>query len=518
MNRSEKGPVVLCILDGWGKRAETDANAIAQAQTPTWDRMCATYPTGEMVCHGEDVGLPEDQMGNSEVGHLNLGAGRIVWQDLPRINTAIADGSLAQNTNLRTFIEKLRTSGGACHLVGLMSPGGVHAHQAHAFALAKIVSRAGVPVRIHAFTDGRDTAPASAADDMTRLDANIADLPDTRIASVCGRYFAMDRDNRWDRVIKAYDLICDAIGVEAVDARDAVEASYAAGITDEFIEPVVITPKAPIEDRDGLLFINFRADRARQLLDAFLRPDFEGFPRRRRVKLTAALGMVSYSTTLDAQLPAIFPPDHLSATLGETISAAGRSQLRLAETEKYPHVTFFFNGGRETPFPQEDRILAPSPQVATYDLAPEMSAKDITRHLVESLRLRRHDAIIVNFANGDMVGHTGKLDAAITACATVDQCLTEIEHAVLEANGAMLVTADHGNCEMMIDPKTGEPHTAHTLNPVSTVLVSTNTPGVSLRNGRLADVAPTILDLLGIPQPPEMTGETLCVRRQASLA
>ena len=502
------GPVVLCILDGWGWRAETDANAIALASTPNWDRMTKTWPTAELACSGEDVGLPAGQMGNSEVGHLNLGAGRVVWQDLPRINRAIADGSLASSPVLNAFITQLRASGGTCHLVGLVSPGGVHAHQDHIVALSKIVAGAGVPVRIHAITDGRDTPPKSAVRSIETLEAALSGIDNVSIATLCGRYFAMDRDKRWDRVARAYDLIVSGKGDVFETATKALQTAYDADVTDEFVPPTRHKTYPGMTDGDGILHANFRADRVRELLSALVDPNFDGFTRARAVSLAAILGMVAYSDELNRFCPAIFQPTHLANTLGQVVAKAGLRQLRAAETEKYAHVTYFFNGGEETPYAGEDRILVPSPKVATYDLQPEMSAPELTGRLLEAITDGAYDLIVVNYANGDMVGHTGDLDAAIQAAECVDTCLGQIEAAVIGARGVMLVISDHGNCETMFDPATGMAHTAHTLNPVPAILV--NGPDQArLHGGRLADVAPTLLELMAVAQPDEMTGTTL---------
>ncbi|MEM9028545.1 MAG: 2,3-bisphosphoglycerate-independent phosphoglycerate mutase [Pseudomonadota bacterium] len=502
-------PIVLCILDGWGLRRERQDNAIALAATPNWDRMLASWPTGTLRCSGEDVGLPSGQMGNSEVGHLNIGAGRVVWQDLPRINRAIAEDQLRQSSELVAFADKLRASGGTCHLVGLVSPGGVHAHEDHIVALAKAVSERGVPVRIHAITDGRDTPPNSGRDCLARLQASIAEFRDVSIATVCGRYFAMDRDKRWERVARAYDLLVSAKGDAFDDALDVIAASYAQGTTDEFVTPARHTSYNGMGDGDGILCANFRADRVRQLLAAILDPDFDGFARTSIVDLGAALGMVAYSDHISQFCPAIFAPTHLENTLGDVVANAGLRQLRAAETEKYPHVTYFFNGGVEPPLAGEERILVPSPKVATYDLKPEMSAVELTNKVIAAIETQRFDLVVINYANGDMVGHTGVLDAAVRAVACVDMCIGRLEQVVKSAGGAMLVTADHGNCELMFDRALGAPHTAHTLNLVPTILVNGSEGCVSLANGRLADIAPTLLDLLGIEQPPEMTGASL---------
>lgn len=507
---STQRPVVLCILDGWGLRAERDDNAIALGATPNWDRLIQSCPFGQLACSGEDVGLPDGQMGNSEVGHLNLGAGRIVWQDLPRINRAIHDGSLAESPSLSAFIAKLKASGGACHLVGLISPGGVHAHQEHVAALARIVSAAGVPVHIHALTDGRDTPPRSAAEYVAQLEQAIGTLDNVAISTVCGRYFAMDRDNRWERVSRAYDLMVSGIaGGTFDDAGSAIQTSYAAGVSDEFLEPVRRNDYHGMSDGDGILYANFRADRVRELLSAILEPNFDGFERSRTVGLAAALGMVTYSDRLGEICETIFPPEPIANTLGEVVARAGRFQLRAAETEKYPHVTYFFNGGEETPNEGEERLLVPSPKVATYDLQPEMSAPELTKRLAEKIRSDTFDLFIINFANGDMVGHTGDLDAAKKAVETVDASIGILEEVIGEVGGSMLIIADHGNCELMFDRMAGVPHTAHTLNPVPAVLVNCQRAGATVGDGRLADVAPTILDLMGIEQPEEMTGRSL---------
>jgi 2,3-bisphosphoglycerate-independent phosphoglycerate mutase len=498
-------PVMLVILDGWGLRDEVADNAVHQAKTPIFDALMRERPRAQLRTFGADVGLPEGQMGNSEVGHLNIGAGRVVLQDLPRIDAAVADGSLAANPALIRFIEALRASGGTCHLVGLLSPGGVHAHQDHAVALARVLTAAGIPVCLHGFTDGRDMPPRSAA---TCVAAVGPALPKgARIVTLCGRYFGMDRDRRWERVQTAYDALVDARGTRFDRAGQAIAASYAQDVSDEFMRPAIIGDYAGMRDGDGILSFNFRADRTRQILEALLDPDFAGFARARTVRFAAALGIVQYSVEIDAFAETLFGPLDLPNGLGETVSRAGRTQLRMAETEKYPHVTYFMNGGREAPFEGQDAVLVPSPKVATYDLQPEMSAPELTDRAVEAIGSGRYDLIILNFANPDMVGHTGSLAAAVTAVETVDTCLGRVVDAVSKQGGALLVTADHGNCEMMRDPETGEPHTAHTLNPVPAILVGR--AGTSLADGRLADVAPTLLDLMGLDQPAEMTGRSL---------
>lgn len=498
-------PVMLMILDGWGWREEAANNAVLLANTPNFDRLWASSPHAFLDTSGLDVGLPTGQMGNSEVGHLNLGAGRVVMQDLPRINRAIEDGSIGQALEASGLIAALKASGGACHLLGLVSPGGVHAHQDHAVALAHLLVAHGIPVRVHIFTDGRDTSPQSAADYVRAFAAALP--PQAVIASLSGRYYAMDRDNRWERVEQAWRALVLGEGRSFPDAQAAVTAAYADGVNDEFIKPAVIGSYAGMQDGDGLLSFNFRSDRIREILGAVLQPDFAGFARPRRPQLARAVSMTSYSAELDTLMPALFSAQTLANGLGETVSKAGLAQIRMAETEKYPHVTYFFNGGEETPYPGEDRVMVPSPKVATYDLQPEMSAPELTAKAVEAISSGRYDLVVLNFANPDMVGHTGVLAAAIKAVETVDAGLGRIADAVLAAGGAVLVTADHGNCELMVDPVTGKPHTAHTTNPVPLMLVGGD--AAALADGRLADIAPTLLALMGLEQPAEMTGQSL---------
>ncbi|MBC7907938.1 MAG: 2,3-bisphosphoglycerate-independent phosphoglycerate mutase [Rhodospirillaceae bacterium] len=501
-------PVVLCILDGWGHRDDPTDNAIAMAETPNWDRLTATCPRALLKTSGLAVGLPEGQMGNSEVGHMNLGAGRVVMQDLPRIDLAVADGSLAANPVLVDSIAKVKAAGGAMHVMGLLSPGGVHSHQDHLAALAKIVSHAGVKVWVHAFLDGRDTPPSSAKDYLARFLADVAGH-NVAVATVSGRYYAMDRDKRWDRVQLAFDALMCAKGPVAAEPLGAVEASYQAGKTDEFVLPVVIDGYPGMQDGDGLLMGNYRADRAREILHTLVDPAFDGFARAKTVRFAAQLGLTEYSSALNAFLVPLFPAETLTKLLGEVVSDAGKTQLRIAETEKYAHVTFFFNGGREQVYPGEDRILVSSPKVATYDLQPEMSAPEVTDKLVEAIGSGKYDLIVVNFANGDMVGHTGIIPAAIKAVETVDGALGRLEAAIKAAGGTMLVTADHGNAELMVDPDSFEPYTAHTTGPVDLLLVNPPAGITALADGKLADVAPTLLSLLGLPQPAEMTGRSL---------
>jgi len=512
-NPVAKKPVVLCILDGWGIGSTEADNAPLLADTPNFDRIWSACPHATLTTFGHDVGLPDGQMGNSEVGHTNIGAGRVVAMDLGMIDLAIEDGTFFDNPALHDFIARVKQAGGRAHLAGLASPGGVHSHQSHMIAAAKALSEAGLQVVVHAITDGRDVAPSSAADQLDALDAA---LPDgARIATVTGRYFAMDRDNRWDRVERAYRVMMqgegDAEQPRASTAAEVARAAYAAGTTDEFIPPCVLeqdgAPYEGMTDGDGLFFINFRADRAREILAAIADPQFEAFDVASRASLSACLGMVDYSKAHGAYMTTMFPKQDIANTLGAWVAAKGLRQFHIAETEKYPHVTFFLNGGKEPPEPGEDRYMAASPKVATYDLQPEMSAAEVTDHLVDAIE-GAYDLIVVNYANPDMVGHTGDLQAAIRACEAVDAGLGRALAAVEAKGGAMIVTADHGNCETMIDPATGGPHTAHTLNPVPVVVVGAP-EGSTLRDGRLADLAPTALRLMGLEAPPEMTGRSL---------
>lgn len=505
-NASRPKPVLLLILDGWGHREERADNAIALADTPNWDRLLAQCPHSLIHTEGRFVGLPDGQMGNSEVGHMNIGAGRIVYQDLTRIDAAIEDGSFFANRELLAACAAPRL-----HLLGLLSPGGVHSHETHLFAMLEMAAREGVPeVFVHAFLDGRDTPPRSATDSIARLQAHCQALGNARIASLCGRYYAMDRDRRWERVQRAWQAIVEADAARCADTAAAgLQAAYADGENDEFVLPTVIAGGARIEDGDAVLFMNFRADRARQLSAAFVDPEFRGFARARVPALARFICLSQY----DAQLPApvAFPPVDLNNTLGEVIANAGLSQLRIAETEKYAHVTFFFNGGREAAFAGEDRILIPSPKVATYDLQPEMSCPQLTTKLVARILSGRYDLIVCNIANPDMVGHTGVLPAAIAAVQAVDTALGAIRAAIESVGGTMLVTADHGNLELMRDPQTGQPHTAHTVGPVPLVLLGVE---ADLRSGgALRDLAPTVLALMRLPQPAQMTGQSLLLSR-----
>ena len=512
---SRPRPVVLCVLDGWGHRLETRDNAIAMAATPAYDRMLARWPHSLLAASGAAVGLEDGQMGNSEVGHMSLGAGRILVQDLPRIDAAIADGTLSAAPALADLVAKLRRSGGTCHLMGLLSPGGVHAHQRHIAVLARLLAARGIDFVVHGFLDGRDTPPKSAAE---HLAAFAAAAPSATIATLSGRYFAMDRDHRWPRVARAYAAIAAAEGAPAGDWREALKRAYAAGQSDEFVVPAVIGAYAGIKDGDGVLMANFRADRVRQLLSALVEPDFEGFARPAPPALAAACGMVSYSERLDARFSRVLEPVLVDEPFGAVIAAAGMRQLRLAETEKYAHVTFFFNGGAEGALAGEDRVLVPSPKVATYDRAPEMAALEVTARLEAAIESQNYDFVLVNYANPDMVGHTGNLDAAVTAVETVDACLARLESAVTDAGGALVVTSDHGNVECMREPGSDEPMTAHSTAAVPLIVGPAALGIARLDDGRLADVAPSLLALLGLPQPAAMKGRSLIGRASDAAA
>ncbi len=496
-------PVVLCILDGWGKRAGEVGNAPILAKTPAFDRVMQG-PNAELITHGPDVGLPKGQMGNSEVGHTNIGAGRVVAMDLGAIDLAIEDGSFFDNAALVDWAKNLKASGGTAHIIGLVSDGGVHGHVVHIQAALKAVADHGVPVVLHAVTDGRDVAPKSGVGFLTELSANMP--AGVTIGSVCGRYYAMDRDNRWERVETAYRAMVDGAGPKGSDAVAVVEAAYADDVTDEFVPATVLGDYAGMAAGDGVFCLNFRADRAREILAAIGDPAFDGFDVGARPDLSL-LGMVNYSDAHNEYMTTCYPKQEIKNTLGAWVASKGLRQFRVAETEKYPHVTFFLNGGIETPEAGEDRFMAPSPKVATYDLQPEMSAAEVTEAFVGAIK-DGYDLIVCNYANPDMVGHTGDVDAAVAACEAVDAGLGAVLEALESAGGAMIVTADHGNCETMVDPETGGPHTAHTINPVPVALVG-GPEGAQLRNGRLADLAPTLLDLMGLDLPPEMTGTSL---------
>lgn len=499
---------ILAIMDGYGLRQDGDHNATKLARTPHLDAIFRSFPLAPIRTSGRDVGLPAGQMGNSEVGHLNIGAGRIVYQDITRIDRVIEEGDFFQSPALLTLLDDLRAGGRYLHLLGLVSTGGVHSSLDHLRATLELCRRQNFHrVVLHAFTDGRDTSPMSGLGYLRQVEQWMREIGVGRIQTVSGRYYAMDRDKRWARLEKAYRAICDGEGNSAPTAADAVQASYDAGVTDEFIVPSVITGGDPVRltSEDGVFFFNFRADRARQLTDALTDPAFAHFTAP--VKVRRYVTMTRYRE--EYEFPVVSPPQKLTNILGQLVSEAGLKQLRIAETEKYAHVTFFFNGGEETPFPGEFRILIPSPKVATYDLQPEMSAPGVTQHLVEAIHSGQYDLIVVNYANCDMVGHTGVLVAAVQAVEAVDEAIGRVWEAARERGYAMLLTADHGNAEELWDPSTNGPHTAHTTNPAPVVLLS-SLPDVRLRNdGRLADLAPTVLQLIGLPQPPEMTGQSL---------
>ena len=503
-------PLVLIILDGFGHSEIPEHNAIFAANTPVYDRLRATQPHGLISGSGMDVGLPDGQMGNSEVGHMNLGAGRVVYQDFTRVTKAIRDGEFFENPVLTAAVDKAASAGKAVHILGLLSDGGVHSHQDHLVAMAELAAQRGADkIYLHAFLDGRDTPPRSAQSSIELLDTTFAKLGKGRIASLIGRYFAMDRDNRWDRVSAAYNLIVDSAAEYTADSAQAgLEAAYARDESDEFVKATRIGEAVKVEDGDAVIFMNFRADRARELSRAFVETDFNEFPRARLPHLAAYIGLTQYSAKIPA--PAAFAPSSLNNVLGEYLAKNGKTQLRIAETEKYAHVTFFFSGGREEPFEGEERILIPSPKVATYDLQPEMNAPQVTDRIVEAIEQQRYDVIVVNYANGDMVGHTGVFEAAVKAVEALDTCVGRIVEALDKVDGEALITADHGNVEQMEDECTGQAHTAHTTEPVPFIYVGKR--NVKVRDGGvLADVAPTMLKLLGLEKPVEMTGTSILV-------
>ncbi|GFM35430.1 2,3-bisphosphoglycerate-independent phosphoglycerate mutase [Desulfovibrio psychrotolerans] len=512
-------PTLLLILDGWGMAPQGEGNAVSLARTPVLDSLPLRFAHARLTCSGRAVGLPEGFMGNSEVGHMNIGAGRVIYQDMTRIDVAIEDGSFRANPVLGKLLADIKASGGRLHLMGLVSDGGVHSHIRHIVALLELARDAGVEVLVHAFMDGRDTGPTSGKGYLEALQGAMDNLKSGRIATICGRYYAMDRDKRWDRVQVAWDCLVHGRGDSVPEAVAAVQAAYDAGVTDEFIRPSVIVenrdgtelqPVAPVQDNDGMFFFNFRADRARELTRAFIDDAFEEFPRGRRPKLAGFATMTAYDAMFP--LPVAFTKEAGTDTLGETVAHAGLRQLRIAETEKYAHVTYFFNCGREEPFPGEDRILVNSPRdVATYDLKPEMSVPEVTERLLEAWKSGAYDLVVCNLANLDMVGHTGSIPAAVAACEAVDGCVGRILQAVLDSGGRALVTADHGNAEEMLDAK-GLPQTAHSMNPVPLVLVENNSQVTLQREGILGDIAPTILDLWGTKQPDAMTGSSLVVK------
>lgn len=501
-------PVVLVILDGFGHREEADNNAIFHANTPVYDQLRRDYPHGLISGSGMDVGLPDGQMGNSEVGHMNLGAGRVVYQDFTRITKAIDDGDFFSNPALTRAVDKAVAAGKAVHLMGLLSDGGVHSHQDHIAAMIRLAAGRGAQkIYLHAFLDGRDTPPRSAQGFIEFIERAFTEAGTGRIASLIGRYYAMDRDNRWERVEQAWKLLVDGQGeFGATTATEGLAAAYARNENDEFVKATVIGDAVPMQDGDALVFMNFRADRARELTRAFIEPDFSEFARPRTPALASYVMLTQYAATFDA--PCAFEPFTLNNVLGEYLGKLGKTQLRIAETEKYAHVTFFFSGGREDPFPGETRVLIPSPKVATYDLQPQMSAPEVTDRVVEAIDKQEFDTIIVNYANGDMVGHTGVFQAAVQAVECLDECLGRITSALERVGGEALITADHGNCEQMTDHHTGQAHTAHTTEPVPFIYVGKR-PASIRTGGVLADVAPTLLTLMGVPVPAEMTGTSI---------
>ena len=502
-------PTALIILDGWGHNDETEHNAIANANTPTWDALLETYPHALIQTSGNAVGLPEGQMGNSEVGHMNLGAGRIVYQNFTRINKDIADGNFFDNEVLCNAIDKAKASGGAVHLAGLLSPGGVHSHEEQIFTACEMAVKRGITkLYVHGILDGRDMPPRSAEPSIIGLQAKLDELGTGAIATLTGRYYAMDRDNRWERIESAYIAMTEAKAeYQAPTGIAALEAAYARDENDEFVSATIIGEGGKIEDGDSIIFMNFRPDRAREITRAFVETDFSGFERNVVPKLADYVMLTEYAADIPANCA--YPPSQLVNGIGEYVSDLGLTQLRIAETEKYAHVTFFFSGGREALYPGEERILVPSPDVATYDLQPEMNAPELTDKLVAAIKSGKHDLIICNYANGDMVGHTGIYSAAVKAAECIDECLKRITDAILEVNGECLITADHGNAEQMINPETGGPLTSHTTGPVNLVYVHNHDDGRRINPGSLCDVSPTLLNIMNLDQPAEMSGSSL---------
>lgn len=512
-------PVMLLILDGWGYREKTTPdNAIKNGDTPNWDSLLENYPNCFIETSGNDVGLPEGQMGNSEVGHMNLGAGRIVMQDLPRIDLAFKNGDVEKNPVIIELVNTLKSNGKACHVLGLMSPGGVHSQIRHIVGLCKILDDNNIKTYVHAILDGRDTPPSSGKEYVVGFETEIKDMKNVKIATISGRFYEMDRDKRWDRVEKAYNTVALAEGERFKNAAEAIESSYKAGVTDEFLVPCTIGDYNGIEDGDAIAMANYRSDRAREITYALADSEFTCFERKKTLKLSLAVGMTEYSVDHNRFMSVVFPPQTLTSIYGEIISKNNMTQLRIAETEKYAHVTFFFNGGEEKEFEGEERILIPSPKVATYDLKPEMSLYEVTDNLINAIKSKKFDTIICNFANGDMVGHTGIMEAALKAVKVVDDCLGKVCEAIKEVGGEMIVTADHGNIEKLVDEKTGEPYTAHTVGKVQAVLFNNQSGIKYLNDGCLADIAPTMLELLGIEQPAEMSGKSLISKKKVSKA
>ncbi|MCR4441648.1 MAG: 2,3-bisphosphoglycerate-independent phosphoglycerate mutase [Peptococcaceae bacterium] len=509
-------PAVLIILDGWGVSGKKEGNAVAAARKPCFESLLAQYPNAVLEASGESVGLPEGQMGNSEVGHLNIGAGRIVYQELTRINRAIRTGEFQKNPVLTEAMDKAAQGGKNLHLMGLLSDGGVHSHIDHLFSLLEMAAARGLKkVFVHALLDGRDVPPANAGEYVRALEEKMRELKTGKIATVTGRYYTMDRDKRWDRVEKGYRAMVEGEGLKASMALEAVEKAYEMKLTDEFVKPTVIVdnegrPVGLVQPQDVMIMFNFRADRARQISYAFTEPGFKAFARSGGFLGLHYVCFTQYDAALEA--PVAFPPQNLDNTLGEVVSKAGLRQLRIAETEKYAHVTFFFNGGLEEPYPGEDRVLIDSPKVATYNLQPEMSAPGITGKAVEMIDEQDYDLVVINYANPDMVGHTGQFAAAVKAIETVDRCMKKVIEKVVEKGGACLITADHGNAECMLDTETRQPVTAHTCNLVPVILAGRGTQKMRLRSGSLQDIAPTVLELMDIEKPVEMTGESLIIK------
>ena len=507
-----KKTTVLMILDGYGVENKAEGNAIALAKKPNMDKLTSMYPTVQGEASGLFVGLPDGQMGNSEVGHTNMGAGRIVYQMLVKISKSIKDGDFFENPALVSAMENCKKNGSALHLMGLLSPGGVHSHTEHMYGLVEMAKRNGLDkVYVHCFLDGRDVPPSSAAEYMEEAAAKIKEIGVGKIATIAGRFYAMDRDNAWDRVEKAYNALVFGEGVQETDPVEAVKNSYANGVTDEFMLPTVVEKDGMIKENDSVVFFNFRPDRARQITRAFVDPDFAGFTRKNGYFETTFVCMAQY----DAEMPNVlvaFPPEELTMTFGEYLAKNGKTQLRLAETQKYAHVTFFFNGGEEKQFEGEDRILVNSPKVATFDMQPEMSAYEVADNLVEAIKSEKYDVIVVNFANPDMVGHTGIMEAAVKAIEAVDECVGKAYDALMEKNGQMFICADHGNAEKLVDTD-GSPFTAHTTNPVPFVLVNYDEAYTLREGGCLADIVPTLIEMMGMEQPKEMTGKSLLIKK-----
>lgn len=516
----EHRPTVLIVLDGWGYSESPQGNAIAQARKPFWDKLWAEAPHALIGGSGEDVGLPHGQMGNSEVGHLNLGAGRVVYQEYTRVSRALRTGDFFTNPALAEAVELARTTGKAVHILGLLSPGGVHSHEDHIHAMAELAVKGGARVYMHAFLDGRDTPPRSAAQSLQRMEDKFRALGSGRIASLVGRFYAMDRDNRWARVEAAYALIADGkAAFQAVDPLSGLEQAYARDESDEFVQPTAIAPpgEAPVrvEDGDVVVFMNYRADRARELTRAFIDSEFDGFVRSRPTRPARFVTLTEYHADFD--VPVAYPAERPANVLGAYLADRGLRQLRIAETEKYAHVTFFFNGGVEQPFEREDRILVPSPtDVTTYDQKPEMSAPEVTARLVDAIDSGKYDFIVCNYANPDMVGHTGNLPATIAAIETLDRCLEQVVTALRRVGGEALITADHGNAEQLSNAQTGQKHTAHTLNPVPLLYVGTRSFRMTTQTGALSDIAPTLLTMMGLEIPAEMNGQPLLALQTAA--